>query len=75
MVMKMKNSTTRKTGNETKVLKYKNLLNGEVVLSKSHHNTKFIDGIEFLSVYKQTANGIRPIYFWMRKDKLQLVTN
>jgi hypothetical protein len=68
-----KNSTMRKNGNNDKVLKYKNLLNGEVVLSKSHHNTKFIDGVEFLSVYRPTSNGIRPTYYWMRKDKLQLV--
>lgn len=66
-----KNITTRTA--HDKVLKYKNRLNGEMFCSKSHHNSKFIDGVEFLSVYREVTPGIRPNYFWMRKDNLELL--
>lgn len=71
MTISTKNITTRTE--QGKILKYKNRLNGEVFCSKSHHNSKFIDGVEFVSVYKEKTSGIRPIYFWMRKDNLELI--
>ena len=66
-------NTTMRTESDKRVRKYKNRLNGEVFCSKSNHNSKFIDGVEFLSVYKEVTPGIQPNYFWMRKDNLELL--
>lgn len=61
---------------ESKTVEVRTLANSDVYYTKEHWNTKFIEGIEFISVVRYNPDTFRGKQngFWINKEGVKLVT-